>query len=338
MKYQPKFIVWELTLACNAKCKHCASNAGPKRIKELNTQEAFNLIEQLELAGTECIFLSGGEPTLRADFYDIAKKIDTSNMIYGFVTNGLTKLNVDFLKRYSPFTIGVSIDGTEKTHNDIRGMPDAFNRTWAIIRELVKNNLPVSIVTAVSKYNFKDIKRIELDILYNKVGAWQLQMVIPEGRMDKSFTINEQEYYELCKFITKEKQDLDGILNIVAADNLGYYGSLEGNLHTNPWRGCPAGTEVGGIESNGNIKACLSIMHPQAIAGNIREKSFSEIWNNDEIFEFFRNFKGTEGLCGNCNRASDCKGGCSATLVGFNNQLKREYPYCVKRYEESLNL
>jgi len=338
MKYHPKFVVWEFTLACNLKCKHSASNAGPKRSKELNTQETFDLIDQLELAGVECIFLSGGEPTLREDFYDIAKKIVSSNMTYGFVTNGLTELSIDFLEKHIPFAIGVSIDGTKETHNEIRGLPDAFNRTWSTIRELVKNNLPVSIVTAVSKYNFHDLKRIELDILYNKVGAWQLQMVIPQGRMDQSFTINEQEYYELCKFIAKEKQELDGLVNIVAADNLGYYGSLEGKLHANPWKGCPAGTEVVGIESNGNIKPCLSIIHPNVIVGNIREKNFSEIWNDDEKFSFFRDYNGIEGLCAGCNRANDCKGGCSATMIGFKNELKREYPYCVKRYEESLNV
>ena len=78
-------------------------------------------------------------------------------------------------------------------------------------------------------------------------------------------------------------------------------------------------------------------MHPKAIAGNIREKTFAEIWKDDEAFSFFRNYDGTEGLCDGCDRANDCKGGCSATLVGFNNELKREFPYCIKRYEESEN-
>ena len=129
MIYRPKFVVWELTLACNAHCKHCASNAGPHRSAELSTAEAFDLIDQLEHAGVECIFLSGGEPTLRADFYEIARKIDASSMTYGFITNGLTALDFAFLKKHVSFAIGVSIDGTEKTHNAIRGFPDAFNHT-----------------------------------------------------------------------------------------------------------------------------------------------------------------------------------------------------------------
>jgi radical SAM protein with 4Fe4S-binding SPASM domain len=118
---------------------------------------------------------------------------------------------------------------------------------------------------------------------------------------------------------------------------LGYYGSCEGKLHNNPWVGCPAGKEVAGIESNGNIKACLSIMHPHALAGNIRETRFSEIWNNDGLFSFFRNYDGTVGLCASCDRAPDCRGGCSATLAGFHHELKREYPFCVKRYEAALD-
>ncbi|TXT53542.1 MAG: hypothetical protein BAJALOKI1v1_2370002 [Promethearchaeota archaeon] len=129
MKFHPKFVVWELTLACNANCKHCASNAGLKREGELDTSEAFNLIEQLENIGVESVFLSGGEPTLREDFYEIAEKITSSNMSYGFITNGLVKLEIDFFKKYRPFAVGVSIDGTEKTHNEVKRYLNAFKKT-----------------------------------------------------------------------------------------------------------------------------------------------------------------------------------------------------------------
>ncbi|MFX1238973.1 MAG: radical SAM/SPASM domain-containing protein [Promethearchaeota archaeon] len=329
----PKFCVWEITLECNANCKHCASNAGFKRNKELNSREIFDLIEQLKIAGIESIFLSGGEPTLRKDFYDIVKKIESTGMTYGFITNGLVNLNINFLRDHMPSAIGVSIDGVGTTHNKNRGIPNAFNQTWSTILKLVENDLPVSVVTAVGKYNLKDLKRIELDILHNKVGGWQLQVAIPEGRMDPSLTLSEQEYYELCKYIAKEKFELRNILNISAADNLGYYGTLEGELRADPWTGCPAGRNVVGITSNGDIKPCLSIMHPNTIAGNVRKKNFSEIWENDENFAFFRTFKGTEGLCEDCEKSNECRAGCSATMIGFNGELRREYPFCIKRYE-----
>lgn len=338
MNYVPEMIVWELTRKCNASCIHCGSDAGSARKNELSLEEAINLINELKNAGTSFIYLSGGEPTLRSDFYDIIKCIKTLGMDYGFITNGLNALNYGFLKEYLPESIGLSVDGTEKTHDSIRRAPNAYKRTWRTINDCLINELPVSVVTAVSNYNINDLEFLEIDLLKEGIKAWQLQMVIPEGRMDASQVISESQYYDLCKFISKERDFLkrmNATLEIVAADNLGYFGSLEDSLRKNKWKGCPAGKEVAGIESDGGVKACLSIMHPLAVVGNVREKSFIELWNNDGLFNFFRNYEGVTGKCSDCVKSDECMGGCCATSIHFNKDFKRNYPYCILRLENN---
>ncbi|TXT53541.1 MAG: hypothetical protein BAJALOKI1v1_2370001 [Promethearchaeota archaeon] len=61
------------------------------------------------------------------------------------------------------------------------------------IQELIKHQIPVSVVTAVGKYNIADLKRIELDILHYGVGGWQIQLTIPEGRMDPLIVLNQRQ-------------------------------------------------------------------------------------------------------------------------------------------------
>ena len=72
---KPSYCVWELTLACNQRCGHCGSRAGTPRPDELNTEECLQVVQSLAKLGCEVITLSGGEPTLRSDWYAIAREI-----------------------------------------------------------------------------------------------------------------------------------------------------------------------------------------------------------------------------------------------------------------------
>ena len=74
-KYTPVSAVWEITLKCNMKCMHCGSSAGKARVNELTTKEALDVCEELYQLGTRLITLLGGEPFLRRDWYEIAKRI-----------------------------------------------------------------------------------------------------------------------------------------------------------------------------------------------------------------------------------------------------------------------
>ena len=73
--YYPRFCVWELTLACDMRCRHCGSFAGRPRERELDTEEALSVAQQLADMRCERLTLSGGEPTLRPDWDRIAQAL-----------------------------------------------------------------------------------------------------------------------------------------------------------------------------------------------------------------------------------------------------------------------
>ena len=88
-RHRPRNCVWELTLDCNLNCVHCGSSAGRARHAELSTEEALDVVRQLRDLGCELVTLSGGEPLLRPDWFEIARAIADSGMYVNMVTNGL---------------------------------------------------------------------------------------------------------------------------------------------------------------------------------------------------------------------------------------------------------
>jgi len=123
-------------------------------------------------------------------------------------------------------------------------------------------------------------------------------------------------------------------IEIDVGENIGYYGELGDDLWRGyPYLGCYAGCRVIGIESNGNIKGCLS-MPEEFVEGNIRQRPLKEIWFDMSLFSYNRQFSPdkAEGFCKDCPHLKMCRCGCSTTAIGssssrFNN------PYCLYRIE-----
>ena len=72
-EYAPSLVSWNLTRACNLRCPHCYMEGGTKAENELSTVECLSLIDELKDLGTEMLILTGGEPLLRKDIFEIAR-------------------------------------------------------------------------------------------------------------------------------------------------------------------------------------------------------------------------------------------------------------------------
>ncbi len=79
--------VWEITMGCNMRCKHCGSSCAEALPDELNTSEALEVCDQLKDLGLKVITLSGGEPTTRSDWHIIAKRLVDNGIITSIITN-----------------------------------------------------------------------------------------------------------------------------------------------------------------------------------------------------------------------------------------------------------
>ena len=112
-KYIPLSVAWELTLACNMKCIHCGSSAGKAENDELTTKESLDLCNQLHDLDCELISLTGGEPLLRPDCFEICKKIKDLGIDLSIISNGLiiNENNIEKLRKLEIYGLGMSFDG-----------------------------------------------------------------------------------------------------------------------------------------------------------------------------------------------------------------------------------
>jgi radical SAM protein with 4Fe4S-binding SPASM domain len=341
-KYIPGQVVWELTLRCNLNCIHCGSNAGKPRPDELTTEEGFRLIEDLNTIGSREICFMGGEPFLRKDWFELGKKVQETGIKLLFISNGfiINDKIISKLIGLQPYAVGVSLDGgTAETHDYIRGKKGSFDKVKEYIRLARKANLPVSVITTVSKINFSELPIIKDYLLEQGNVAWQIQMAAPEGRFSVDHAISEEEYYATGLFIANLKKTYSRKeLPVIGAHCFGYYSSKIPSLGLYPnWVGCQAGISILSIKSNGDVTGCLSQQnyYPE---GNIRKKSISEIWNDTNAFAYNRRF--TKDMlgenCKTCKYAEACRGGCLGNSLSFTGKPHND-PYCFHRMEQEFD-
>ena len=345
--------VWEITMGCNMRCKHCGSSCAEALPDELNTSEALEVCDQLKDLGLKVITLSGGEPTTRSDWHIIAKRLVDNGIITSIITNGWL-IDENFI--HNAITSGIrsvclSIDGLEKTHDFIR-RSGSFNKSIKALKELRKNNISTSVITSINKENICELEELYQLLSDLGVNSWQLQIALPMGNFAKrpEWLIEPQDILSIIDFAYNK---IGGKLLIVLADCIGYYSNKDIKVNENflndnwSWTGCGAGKHVIGILHNGDIVACTSIRDTTLVAGNIREKSSKSIWESPDSFKCNRNFVSCmlKGFCRVCRYTERCLGGCSNSRYCINGSFESENRYCAynvemkkwKKYLESLN-
>jgi radical SAM protein with 4Fe4S-binding SPASM domain len=331
--------LFELTLRCNMHCIHCGSSAGYQRENELSADDWINVSNQLADLNCKQITLMGGEPFIRNDWYTIARHIRDRGMNLTIMSNGyfIDEKIINLLRTLEPYAIAISIDGaTPKTHDSIRGTPGSFERCIHAIQLLKDANLPTTVVTTIHKMNLHDLQPMR-DFLLHRGIAWQIQMGNPLGRFPKTLTATPEEFYAVAMFIASSRRKYSITeLPITGAHCMGYHSSVLPNIMIGAWRGCHAGMNVLGIQSDGGIKGCLSLPD-QFIEGNIREMLISDIWNDEEAFQYTRNFRRTDlnDDCTQCKYGSTCRGGCLSASISTTGRTHGD-PYCLHLIEEKI--
>ncbi len=346
--FYPKYVVWEITYLCNLNCIHCGSSAGGEngkpaqpRPNELTLEEAYDLLAQLAELRTEHLTLSGGEPLMRRDWYQIAVRAKELGMEVSLITNGsLVSYYIDKITDIGFSTVGVSLDGLKDNHNRIRRRPWAFDKTVEAVKLLKERNITVVVVTTVNNWNFEDVEPLYDLLVELGVDIWQVQIGIVEGRfaMYGDLKLSREQYIKLIKFLAKKMLTGSQKPKIYAGDNIGYYSKYDLVLKEREWLGCQAGLYVLGVEANGNIKGCLSIQPALMegnpfVEGNIREEPLRKIWEDPNRFSYNRRFdlRRLRGFCRKCPHKRECRAGCTATAYGATGS-RYQQEYCIFRY------
>jgi len=339
-RFYPQNTVWEITFACNMRCLHCGTAAGVVRPKELTTDEAFGLIDELAELGCEMITLSGGEPLLRRDWRELAKRSKQRGMKTYLISNGyvITPQIIEDFKEIGFDNLGVSFDGTEKTHNYIRQRPDSFQRAFNAMKMMSEADLRFCAVTQVSNINLGEMDQIRSLLIEAGCNLWRVQMTTDTGRMSKDLVLSLDNYPKFIDKILEFKKG-EQTITVDVGENIGYYGCKGSQLLDGmPYLGCYAGTRVLGIESDGKIKGCLS-MPEEFVEGNIRDKSLTEIWNNPDGFAYNRQFtrETASGACNSCRYLPLCRGGCTTTSMSASGE-RANNPYCMYQMEKKMGV
>ena len=343
--YRPYQVVWELTLACDLNCRHCGSRAGKARPDELSTPEALALCDELVALGTRRVTLAGGEPTLRQDWPLIANALTSKGVRVNILSNGRSwdADKARMVKLYGLESVAFSVDGCEATHDYVRRIDGQWRHLLASIDLTRAAGVQVSVVTMLNRRNMDELEQLRAVLAEHDVASWQLQLGNPTGNIadQPELVIRPSDVLDLIPRIAALKQ-LPGRPKVYPADNIGYFGEHEAVLRDRSkvvpfWVGCRAGCHVLGIESNGNIKGCLSL--PSAmndedrfVEGNIRERSLTEIWKDPDAFAYNRKFsvEQLEGYCRECAYAEICRGGCGWTSFAHVGEMGGN-PYCYYR-------
>jgi radical SAM protein with 4Fe4S-binding SPASM domain len=336
------FIQWHLTEKCNLKCLHCYQKG--EKIYELSHEEIKETIKEIaetlsswrasyEVDFSPSVNITGGEPFLRNDLFEILAEFKNIGFEIYLLTNGILVDNVLAEKLYKTGVKGVqvSIEGPEKIHERIRGKK-SFSTSVRGVRHLLDAGLKVTLNVTISRLNAEyliDMVEFSSDLGVHRLGFSRL---VPSGRGKSLFremlkTDAVKDLYENV-FST----DLNNGLEIVTGDPVASQfrnNPKNTDLGDIPLGGCAAGISGLTIMPDGTVVPCRRL--PVSV-GNVRKDSLREIWSMSNVLNDLRNRSKYKGKCGSCKKWANCRG-CRAIAYSWsmakgNGDLLAPDPQC----------
>ena len=345
MDFVPKWIAWEVTRRCNLSCVHCRSASTMNSFDTaFNTDEAKKLIDDIAAFSSPVIVLSGGEPLLRPDLFEIASYGTEKGLRMCIATNGalVTDEVCEKMKAAGIKMVSMSLDGSNSgTHDNFRGQPGAFEGVVRAAGLFNKHGIQFLINSSFTKRNQKEIPEVMKVAKSLGAKAWYMFMIVPTGRGEEIMAelVTKEDYEELLKWhYETEKHESDMLMRPTCAPH--YYRIVpqmnklaeEGDklerrtlkFSTGGAKGCLAGQVICLITAEGDVFPCSYFPHS---AGNVKETPFRDIWENAPLFHDLRDFKKYKGKCGVCEYINVC-GGCRARADAVYGDYLEEEPFC----------
>jgi heme b synthase len=337
-----RLVAWEVTRQCNLSCLHCRASAelGPYP-DELSTTEGLLLLEQIRETGQPVVILTGGEPLLRPDIFDLAAHGHSLGLRMVMAVNG-TLLNAETagrLKAAGIQRISISMDGaTEESHDFFRQVQGAFQGILQGVEAAQSADLEFQINTTVTRYNLQDLAHIQEKVLNMGAKAHHIFMLVPtgRGRTLNDQTISAEEYEKTLTWLVKRKAEIP--LSIKATCAPHYYRILREIAHKEGQeitfkshgldavtRGCLGGVGFCFISHQGFVQPCGYL---EVDSGNLRKQKFKEIWESSPVFLALRDRSQYSGKCGHCEYFRVC-GGCRARAFEATGNYLSEEPLCT---------
>ncbi len=344
MDFTPKWIAWEITRRCNLNCVHCRSSSALEVAEhpDFSLAEAKRILEDIRSYANPVMVLSGGEPLLREDVFDIAAYGTGLGLRMCLATNGslVTAETCKNIKEAGIKMVSLSLDGASAAvHDDFRNQPGAFAGVMNAIELFNQHQIDFLINSSFTQRNKKEAPKIYQMVKSLGATAWYLFMIVPTGRGEDIMAelIPADEYEEMLNWhYDMEKEENDLLVRPTCAPQ--YYrvvlqrAKAEGErfarrslkFSTGGSKGCLAGQLICLIDVDGNILPCSYFPLP---AGNLRQEKFQDIWEQSELLLDMRNFSAYKGNCGQCEYINVC-GGCRARAYAMTGDYMAGEPFC----------
>jgi len=342
-----RLVAWEVTRNCNLNCVHCraAATCGPYT-GELGTDAALKLVDEIVLTGSPIVILTGGEPLLRDDIFDIAQYGTQKGLRMVMAPNGtlITAASAKQMVDSGIQRISISLDGASaESHDRFRQVDGAYEGALSGIAHAKAAGLAFQVNTTITQANLEEIEKIHH--LAEELGAvaHHIFLLVPTGRgkyiVDQEITA--EQYEKTLNWFYDQRDKTRMQLKATCAPH--YYRILrqrarqEGKKVTFQThgldavtRGCLGGTGFCFISHRGVVQPCGFL---DVNCGDVSKTPFHEIWKTSKVFQDLRNFAALKGKCGACEYNRVC-GGCRARAYEATGDYMAEEPLCSYQPEE----
>ena len=349
-------VIWNLVRRCNLTCKHCYSISADKDFpNELSTDQVFEVMQDLKRFKVPVLILSGGEPQLRPDIFDIAHRAKAMGFYTALSTNGtlIDESNIDSIAAVGFDYLGISIDGIQQTHDRFRRMEGAFDASIQGLRLCRDRNIKVGLRFTMTRDNADELPQLldlmdreAVDKFYfshlnyagrgNKNRGDDVFLQTTRWAMDLLFerALADARAGRSTEFVTGNN-DADGVYLLHwATKNFPDQASrLRAKLVQ--WGGNSSGVNISNIDNQGYV-------HPDTMwwnynLGNVKERPFSEIWQDlsDPIMAGLKAHpRSVGGRCGECRHFDICGGNTRVRAMQLTGDAWSEDPACYLTDEE----
>jgi MoaA/NifB/PqqE/SkfB family radical SAM enzyme/ADP-ribose pyrophosphatase YjhB (NUDIX family) len=342
--YSPIRVYYEVTLACNLRCKFCFNNSGKSRKNELTTEEIIYSLRSLRKDNVIDLRFTGGEITCRPDWYEILKTAKDLGFVVSCNTNAiftdstivpkLASLNLD--------QITISIDGTEKHHDENRGH-GSYRRTLENLDLLHKSGAKLRVNTLLSRLTIHDLEPLlkVVSKYIDEINFFPVRFIGRGEDLEPKYSITLAEFYDFKLEADSIKKEYPN-LNLLTFAKANRRASI--NKEENGDLGLRIGTSSGitsfNITSDGGLWAggYLPYIDNGFELGNINKESIFNVWQNSNKLETLRNQ--AQKLKEYCYKCKENKKRCPGTIFELETyrqiKPKTKNYYCIYGQGEPL--
>jgi len=357
--YKAYSVSWNLTQRCNLLCAHCYMSAAPsaQSAGELSTAECRRIMDEIARVNPHVfLILTGGEPLLRKDLFELAAYGRDRGFTVVLGTNGvlLRERQARLMRQHGIQGASLSLDSTDPARHDrFRHLPGAWQGAVRAARALRDEGLDFSIHMSVTDWNVREIPAM-IDLAQD-LGAKVLNLffLVRTGRGERLTDITPDQYEEILTYLARvqgvgngegrtpsvfERQDDPWSVPTGRAGGLLIRAKCAPHFRRIIWQldpasplltnyahgSCPAGKHYCRITPTGDVTPCP---YMPVAAGNLRERSFADLWERATVFTDLREPR-LGGRCGVCEFSRIC-GGCRCRAYATYGDYLAEDPACV---------